>query len=247
MRSVRRWFLSVVAFILAGLIGYGAWLGYFGGRDLYVGFPAQGAASPAHRGVAAVLLSGDMGLRVGMGRQVALRLSASGIPVLGVDSLVYFRHRRTAEEATALLEQAVRRGLRYGHADRLVLIGQSYGADMVHVGFAGLPADLKKRLAMVVLVVPTDTVIYRVSPAETLDLVKPDAAAIDTGRSVTGVPLLCVQGQEEKDSLCPLLTQPNARRIALPGGHPLHRDADGLFRTIASELDAVLAPSKVRA
>ncbi|MBP8231731.1 AcvB/VirJ family lysyl-phosphatidylglycerol hydrolase [Rhizorhabdus sp.] len=239
--------LAVIVALTIGLLSYGAWLGYFGGRDLYVGFPAQGTARPEHRAVAAVLLSGDMGLRVGMGRQIAQRLSASGIPVLGVDSLVYFRHRRTAEEATQLLEQAIRRGLRFGHADRLVLIGQSYGADMVHVGFAGLPADLRKRLAMVVLVVPTDTVIYRVSPAETLDLVKPDAAAIDTGRTVTGVPLLCVQGQEEKDSLCPLLTQPNARRIALPGGHPLHRDADGLFRTLLSELDAVLAPSKGRA
>ena len=51
-----------------------------------------------------------------------------------------------------LLTQAVRDGLRYGHAERLVLIGQSYGADMVHVGFAGLPADLKKRVALVVLV-----------------------------------------------------------------------------------------------
>lgn len=236
--------LAVVAVMAIGLLGYGAWLGYFGGRDLYMGFPAQGPASPSRRGVAAVLLSGDMGLRVGMGRQVAQRLSAAGVPVLGVDSLVYFRHRRSPEEATALLTQAVRDGLRYGHAQRLVLIGQSYGADMVHVGFAGLPADLKKRVALVVLVVPTDTVIYRVSPAETLDLVKADAAAIDTARTVTGVPLLCIQGREEKDSLCPLLTQPNARRIALPGGHPLHRDADGLFRTLSAELDAVLAQPK---
>lgn len=239
--------LAVVAAMAIGLLGYGAWLGYFGSRDLYMGFPAQQAASPTRHGVAAVLLSGDMGLRVGMGRQIAQRLSAAGVPVLGVDSLVYFRHRRSPEEATALLTQAVRDGLRYGHAERLVLIGQSYGADMVHVGFAGLPADLKKRVALVFLVVPTDTVIYRVSPAETLDLVKADAAAIDTARNVTGVPLLCIQGREEKDSLCPLLQQSNARRIALPGGHPLHRDADGLFRILSSELDAVLAQPKAPA
>lgn len=238
---------ALVAALLLALLGYGAWLGYFGGRDLYMGFPAQQAASPTRRGVAAVLLSGDMGLRVGMGRQIAQRLSAAGVPVLGVDSLVYFRHRRSAGEATTMLTQAVRDGLRYGHAERLVLIGQSYGADMVHVGFAGLPADLKKRVALVVLVVPTDTVIYRVSLAETLDLVKADAAAIDTARTVTGVPLLCIQGREEKDSLCPLLRQPNARRIALPGGHPLHRDADRLFRTLSSELDAALAQPKAHA
>lgn len=239
--------VALVAALLLALLGYGAWLGYFGGRDLYVGFPAQHPASPRHRGVAAVLLSGDMGLRIGMGRQIAQRLSAAGVPVLGVDSLVYFRHRRTPEEATALLEQAVRRGLRYGHADRLLLIGQSYGADMVHVGFAGLPPALKQRLALVVLVVPTDSVIFHVSPAETLDLVRPDAAAIDTARTVTGVPLLCIQGREEKDSLCPLLVQPNARRISMPGGHPLHRDADGLFHTILTALDRALSDRKAGA
>ncbi|MEG8025744.1 hypothetical protein QP162_17635 [Sphingomonas aurantiaca] len=35
------------------------------------------------------------------------------------------------------------------------------------------------------------------------------------------------------ESLCPRLTQANARRIALPGGHPLHRDTDALYDVLS--------------
>lgn len=224
----------------AGVAATWGWLGWFGG-DLYVPVKAKRVPSPEHRGLAAVIVSGDMGFKVGMGRQIADRLSADGIPVLGVNSLVYFRERRSPAEVEALMAEAVRRGLAFGHARRLLLIGQSYGADMVHLGLIGLPPALRAKLAMVALVVPTDTVMLQASPAEMLDLVPADAAAVDSGRRLDWVPLLCVQGREETDSLCPLLHQPNMRRVAMPGGHPLRRDADGLYRHIIEGIDALPA------
>jgi len=232
--------LTGLALIGAALTGYWAWLGYFGG-ELYVPVRARKAPSPAHAGLAAVILSGDMGFKTGMGREIGDRLAAEGIPVLGVNSLVYFRERRSPVEVRALVGDAIRRGLAFGHARRLLLIGQSYGADMVHVGLADLSPDLRSKIALVALVVPTRTVMYRASPAEMLDLVPPDAAAIDTGRRLDWVPLLCIHGREEKDSLCPLLRQSNVRDVAMPGGHPLRRDADGLFRHLMESVDALPA------
>jgi type IV secretory pathway VirJ component len=128
--------------------------------------------------------------------------------------------------------QAVRTALARAHADRVVLIGQSFGADMLHVGLTGLPADLRARVQLVALVVPTDTVYYQASPAEMLTFSDPDAAALPTARQLTWIRALCVQGAEEKDSLCPRLTQPNMRRVALPGGHYLNYDSDALYRVL---------------
>ncbi|WHU04850.1 AcvB/VirJ family lysyl-phosphatidylglycerol hydrolase [Sphingomonas sp. NIBR02145] len=223
--------LVALALVLAGFTGFLTYIGYFGGPVFYDIAPTK--PTPPHaRGLAVVLVSGDMGFKIGMGPEIARRFAAEGVPVVGVSSLAYFRQQRSPAEVQALIAAAARRALAFGHADRLVMIGQSFGADMMHVGLTGLPADLRARVKAVALVVPTDTVFFRASPNELFNWAKPDAMALPTGRQLTWVPTLCVQGVEETDSLCPKLTQTNVRRIVLPGGHMLHHDPDALFKAL---------------
>lgn len=236
MRKRSKIILSVLLPV-AALTGCAAYLGYFGG-PVFIDIPAVARPAAGRAGLAAVVLSGDMGFRIGMGPRVAARLAADGIPVVGVNSLTYFRRRRSPAEVSALVSAAARRALAFGHAAKLVLIGQSFGADMLHVGLTGLAPALRARVAMVVLVVPTDTILYRASPSELLNWAKPDAAALPTGRRLTWVPVTCIQGAEETDSLCPMLTQPNVHRVALPGGHPMHGDTNAVHAAILRAIDA---------
>ncbi|HEX7781642.1 MAG TPA: AcvB/VirJ family lysyl-phosphatidylglycerol hydrolase [Sphingobium sp.] len=228
----RRAYPITIAVLAAALLGYCGWLGYFS-NDPFVRIMPEGKV----RGnVAAVVMSGDMGFKIGMGRQIALRLSADGIPVIGVNSLTYFRTRRTPAEASALVEDAMHRALALTHARRLILIGQSFGADMLHVGLAGLPAADRAHVAMVALIVPGATVEYRASPGELFTFLMHEDDALPTGRNLTWVPTLCIFGQKESASLCPLLWQKNVQAVALPGGHPLHFDADGVYRQVRQEM-----------
>ncbi|HXH16903.1 MAG TPA: AcvB/VirJ family lysyl-phosphatidylglycerol hydrolase [Sphingomonas sp.] len=223
--------------VVLGATSFMGWLGYFGGPP-FVDVPAITTPTKPQRPFAAVLLTGDLGYRIGMAPQIAQRLAADGVPVVAVNMLTYMRRTRTPADITSLIARAEQRALRLGHTDRVVLIGQSFGADMLHVGVLQLPTDLRAKITKVALVVPEDTVQFRASPSEVFDYWTPTTAALPTARQLTWAPLLCVQGAEETASLCPLLTQPNARSVALPGGHPLHRDAAALYDVLSRFLFA---------
>jgi type IV secretory pathway VirJ component len=235
-----------LAIVVAALLGFAAWLGHIGyfGGDTYFEIPPVSRSSIVPSHTVAVLFSGDMGFRVGMGPKIAVRLAADGVPVLGVSSLVEFRHKHRPAEVSTFIEQSIRRGLAFADANRAILIGQSFGADMLQVGAAGLPAELRSRVQMVALVVPGDTVFFRASPAELFNWARPDAAAMPTARRLTWVPAICIYGREEDDSLCPKLDLPNVQRVALPGGHPLHYDADALYIALRREILATSFPLK---
>jgi type IV secretory pathway VirJ component len=235
---IRRIVVGIGGFTAAILMAF-AWLGYLGG-DPFTILPVKPGASrqaTSKQGdVAAVVLSGDMGFRLGMGPQIAERLLAHGIPVIGVNSLTAFRTTRTPAQATALIEAAMRKALALGHTRRIVLIGQSYGSDMLHVGLAGLPQAMRDKVPFVALLVPGATVEYRASPSEMLTFAMAESDALPTARKLNWVPVLCVYGVQEPASLCPLLHQRNIQVVGMPGGHPLHYDADGVYARIAAEL-----------
>ncbi len=190
-----------------------------------------------HPRVAAVYFSGDMGLGFGMGPRVAPALAARGIPVLGVSSSVNFATHRTRAEVDAILSDAIRAAIARTGASRIVLIGQSFGADMVATAAPDLPADLRARVAAITLVVPAQTVFFRADPTGLTYLGTPDARPAPAMRALAWAPIICIYGVLESDSLCPALNG-TARVIALPGGHFLHRDDKRLVKTMVDALHA---------
>ncbi|UYY78264.1 virulence factor [Sphingomonas sp. R1] len=230
------WIGLVALLLAAGTLGL-YWSAGFLDRDpvhLY-GMPERGGTAP----VAAVFLSGDMGIRYGMGSYVVESLSGAGVPVYAIASSTMFARRRSAADVQALLPDAIRETLRRSGARKVVVIGQSFGADMARVGMARLPADLRARVAALVLVVPGTSAYFRADPLGLAYIGTPDADAA-AARTLTWLPVTCIRGADEADSLCPSLLAPNVRRITLPGGHFLRMDHDLLVRTVFAALAPVL-------
>jgi type IV secretory pathway VirJ component len=228
-------FGAALALIASGLV-YLSYLGYFGGA-LFVPIAAEGQPTAPHRNLAAVILSGDMGFNAGMAPRIASRLANDGIPVIGVNSLVYFRQQRGPQEVTKLVEGAIRKALDFGHAEQVVLIGQSFGADMIPVALAHLPPALREKVRMTGLVVPTDTLFFRASPSELFNWSSPDADALSTARRLNWLPVICISGSEETTSLCPHMTTANVDHVTLPGGHYLGFDADAVHHALVAAIN----------
>ena len=194
------------------------------------------ASGRPNREVAAVLFSGDMGLRLGMGPKVAPALAAHGIPVLGVSSSVEFGTHRTQAEAEVIVANAIRTALRDTGARRVVLLGQSFGADVLAATAPYLPPDLKQRVAAIALVVPGRDVFLRADPTGLSYHGVPDVQPAAALRALDWAPVICIRGASEPESLCPALDATRADVITLPGGHFLRNDHKLLTATILRAL-----------
>lgn len=229
--------IASAALLLAAIALTFYWSAGFFDRDpvhLY-GMPERPGTAP----VAAVFLSGDMGIRYGMGSYVVEALAGAGVPVYAVASSTAFARRQSLAEVEALLAQAIRDVTHRSGATKVIVIGQSFGADMARVAMIALPPDLRARVAALVLIVPGTTVYFRADPLGLAYLGRSDADAASAKR-LDWLPVTCIRGAEEADSLCPSLLAPNVRRITLPGGHFLRMDHDLLVRTVFAALAPVL-------
>ncbi|VXC55423.1 AcvB/VirJ family lysyl-phosphatidylglycerol hydrolase [Sphingomonas sp. 8AM] len=233
----RNWF-AIVAGAVAGmallLIGTIGALGYFGGPVLRA-YPAAVPTRRPERGTQVLFLSGDMGLNAGMGPRLIAALTAGGLPVLGFNSLTAFGTRRTPAEAAATVATAVARAERMPGVSRVVLIGQSFGADMLQYASARLPRSLRPEVAQVILLVPGNSLLFKASPGGIWDGA-PDAPAVPSARRIDWTPLTCIQGAEEHASLCPSIRGINIRRIVLPGGHFMNYDVPLIARTLRATI-----------
>ncbi|WP_230481558.1 virulence factor [Sphingomonas sp. Leaf21] len=242
LRRHRGRYLGAALLLLVGAASILLYSGSYFDRDPFTRYPAAGRPQP----ILVLSLSGDMGLRYGMSGVVARDLGQHGIAVLGVNSPVLFRKRRTREQVDALIADLIRRAASEAGDRRLVLLGQSYGADMLQTGLARLPADLRAQVSSLILVVPGKTAYFRSDPSGIAYMGRPDSIAASTANRLDWLPLTCIYGVEERDSLCPLLKLPNAHVVAMPGGHYLNHDDAALNAHILAAVRARPSPAPIR-
>ena len=232
--------LKILVAVFVGLCGLLAFAGYFD-RDVLIDVPATTRSTPARSKLVAVYSSGDVGYKVAMGGMIGSRLAADGIPVVAINSLAFFRSHRTVAEVTTLTANAIRQALAFGHADHVILIGHSFGADAMQAALVRLPQSLRARVRAVILIVPTETLYLQVSPGEMLSWSTPDAEVLPTLRQLTWVPTTCIYGIGEAGSPCSQLSAPNIRKVALPGGHALDRNIDRVHAEILGAIDSAVS------
>ncbi|WP_313802114.1 AcvB/VirJ family lysyl-phosphatidylglycerol hydrolase [Sphingobium sp.] len=194
---------------------------------LPTGLPLNIVTDPAapQTDMMAVIYSGDGGW-VGLDKDVAGQLAHAGISVVGVDSLSYFWSQRTPQSAALDLSAIIRGYSRHWRRPRILLIGYSFGADVLPYIVGGLPPPQRaqvRRLSLLGLS-PHADFQFHMSSWLNLDSNRqyPTIPAIARLR---GLPMLCVRGTLENDSACPSIPHGLAEMVVVPGGHHFDRNA----------------------
>ncbi len=193
------------------------------------------AATPSR--VVAIFLSGDGGWR-DLDKTIGEKLRALGVPVVGWDSLRYFWRRKTPEQATADLTAAMAAYGAQWRADRFVLIGYSFGADVLPAVYNLLPARYREKVVMISLLglEPKADWEIRVAgwfgapPSESATPLAPEFAKISPGL------IQCFYGVKERDSACLALAGTGAELIETPGEHHFGHDYDAIAQRIVDGL-----------
>ena len=191
----------------------------------------------------AVILSGDGGW-ASLDRGVGDALAASGVGVVGLNSLSYFWTTRTPDGAAADLARVLRHYRDAWHVSRVVLIGYSRGADVLPFLASRLPAELRSTVQLIALLGPVRTTDFEFHLTDWLGGNDPTALPIAPEvEKLRDLRLLCVQGEQEDDSLCPTLDATLAHRFVLPGAHHFGGDYGVIAARILAEAGAPAQPS----
>jgi type IV secretory pathway VirJ component len=200
--------------------------------------PGAALADAARTDSFAIIMSGDGGW-AGLDQDVAAALSAKGIPVVGLDSLRYFWTARTPEGLAADTDRMIRYYLAHFGKQRVLLIGYSQGADVLPFAVNRLPAAARAHVALAAVMGMSDHALFEFHLSSWISDSKSGPATLPEITRISGVPVLCIYGADESDSLCPQLDPKKFIIVRLKGGH--HFDGD--YANLARQILAAANPS----
>ena len=208
-----------------------------GDADTPLGLPLTVLKATPAFDTMAVVYSGDGGWR-DIDKEVAGALQRRGIPVVGVDSLRYFWSERKPQETAADLARIIEVFRKEWNVGHVLLVGYSFGADILPATFNLLPPDDTQRVPQLTLMALSRQVDYEISVTGWLGVAGAgaggdpvdDIAKIDAGR------VQCLYGSEGDDDPCPTLKASGVESIGVQGGRNFDGDYEGLAGRIVDGL-----------
>ena len=194
---------------------------------------APGAAKPAAADSFAIFMSGDGGW-AGLDQDVAGALAADGIPVVGLDSLRYYWNPRTPEGVAVDTDRMIRFYLAHFAKQRVLLLGYSQGADVLPFAVNRLPAASRAHVGLVALMGMSEHALFEFHLTSWVSDDNSGPATLPEIHRIAGIPVLCIYGADENDSLCPKLDAQTFNVVKLKGGHHFDGDYASLASTIIS-------------
>jgi type IV secretory pathway VirJ component len=205
-----------------------------------VEIPAQVPTAPGGRAAGsdafAIIMSGDGGW-AGLDQDVAGALSAQGIPVVGLDSLRYYWTARTPAGLAADTDRMIRYYLAHFNKQRVLLIGYSQGADVLPFAVNRLSPDTRARVALAAVMGMSEHALFEFHLTNWVSDDNSGLATLPEINRIAGVPVLCIFGADENDSLCPKLDPKRFTVVRLKGGHHFDGDYAGLARQILASIN----------
>jgi type IV secretory pathway VirJ component len=188
-------------------------------------------APSARTDTMAIILTGDGGW-ADLDKSIAAGMAARGVPSVGWSSLRYYWTPRTPDGAAADLARIATHYMSQWNVKRIILVGYSFGADVLPFLVNRLPAQLTAHVRSVTLLGPSDTAEFEFHVSDWLG--RGHSSGFQTVAEVQRlrVPIICVRGAEENDSACRNMNGAHIALVQVGHGHHFSGDYARLVNVI---------------
>jgi type IV secretory pathway VirJ component len=185
----------------------------------------------------ALFISGDGGWAE-LDKEVSAALAARGVPVVGLNSLRYFWGERAQQATADDVSRVLRHYLEDWQASEILLIGYSFGADVMPFIINRLPPDLHARIISATLLSLSRSASFEVHMAGWMGAAPADGVpTLPELQAIRDVPLLCLAGAGDREAACNDFSGPAYTAQSIGEGHHF----SGRFAEIADRLLAFAA------
>ena len=200
--------------------------------------PAQAGQAPSD--TFAILVSGDGGW-AGIDQSIAAALTGKGIAVVGLDSLRYFWTARSPASIGADIDKLIRYYAKAWQKRRVLLIGYSQGADVLPFAVNRLSEATRALVALTAILGMSEHALFEFHVTSWISDDNSGPLTMPEVERIHFIPVLCIYGEDEDDSLCPKLDPQKVTVVKVKGGHHF----DGNYQELAQIiLDTAAAPTK---
>jgi len=185
-----------------------------------------------------LLISGDGGW-TDFDQTIAENLSQTGITCVGLDTQKYFWQAKTPESTAQDIVKVLLYYMPLLQKSKFILVGYSFGADVLPFIANRLPQELKKRLSLVAMLSPDDRTDFEVTISSMLDLGDDDNGydVLKETKILSYTKKLCVFGSDEDaDDMQKSFKISGAEISVLTGGHHYNDNYPLIVSTILKRL-----------
>ena len=155
---------------------------------------------------------------------------------IGLNSFKYFWKAKTPEIVVKDIEPILQNYLKSWKKENIILIGYSFGAEIMPFLFTRLPNDLKQKIKLLILITPAKTSDFTI---HVNDMIMLDGNyAFDVSKEIEKIKLtkvLCIFGERETSIFPKSYKQENLKIEYQKGGHSFS-DSKSVMNFISKEL-----------
>ncbi|MES2823653.1 MAG: AcvB/VirJ family lysyl-phosphatidylglycerol hydrolase [Pseudomonadota bacterium] len=185
----------------------------------------------------AVLITGDGGWAE-IDKQIAKILSEKGIPTLALDSLSYFWRARTPEETAQHIDDVISHYREQWKTQQVILIGYSFGADVLPFIANKLSEHNKTGIALVAMLAMSKTAAFefRLSSWINADTNPNRLPILPELKTMQWANSICIYGVDDKETGCTQAADVGVKTISMAGDHHFNKNYELLVQHIIENI-----------